>query len=75
MQVYQMWFMNEGINMSIEDLEKVHKKMITYCEKAMNKDGEQIQSSFVKYVDDITAKWYEKETISVLMDKLREIQK
>ena len=51
-----MWFMNEGINMSIEDLEKVHKKMITYCEKAMNKDGEQIQSSFVKYVDDITAK-------------------
>ena len=56
MQVYQMWFMNEGINMSIEDLEKVHKKMITYCEKAMNKDGEQIQSSFVKYVDDITAK-------------------
>lgn len=42
MQVYQMWFMREGINMSMEDLEKVHKKMITYCEKVVNKDGEQI---------------------------------
>lgn len=56
LQVYQMWFTREGINMSMEDLEKVHKKMITYCEKVMNKDGEQIQSVFVKYVDDVTAK-------------------
>lgn len=56
MQVYQMWFMREGINMSMEDLEKAHKKMITFCEKVVNKDGEQIQSAFVKYVDDVTAK-------------------
>lgn len=56
MQVYQMWFMREGINMSMEDLEKIHKKMISYCEKVVNKDGEQIQSAFVKYVDDVTAK-------------------
>ena len=68
-----MWFMREGINMSMEDLEKIHKKMISYCEKTANKDGERIQSAFVKYVDDITAKRYEK-AISVLMDKLREIQ-
>ena len=27
LQVYQMWFTREGINMSMEDLEKVHKKM------------------------------------------------
>ena len=56
MQVYQMWFMREGINMSMEDLEKVHKKMITYCEKVVNKDGEQIQSAYVKYIDDVIAK-------------------
>lgn len=56
MQVYQMWFMRESINMSMEDLEKIHKKMISYCEKVANKDGEQIQSDFVKYVDDVTAK-------------------
>lgn len=56
MQVYQMWFTREGINMSMEDLEKAHKKMITFCEKIANKDGETIQSGFVKYVDDVTAK-------------------
>ena len=56
LQVYQMWFTREGINMSMEDLEKVHKKMITYCEKVVNKDGEEIKSAFVKYIDDVTAK-------------------
>ena len=56
MQVYQMWFMREGINMSMEDLEKIHKKMISYCEIIANKDGERIQYAFVKYVDDVTAK-------------------
>ena len=56
LQVYQMWFTREGINMSMEDLEKVHKKMLTYCEKVMNKDGEEIKSVFVKYIDDVTAK-------------------
>ena len=55
MQVYQMWFMREGINMSMEDLEKIHKKMISYCEKVVNKDGERIQSAFVRYVDDVIA--------------------
>ena len=54
--VYQLWFTKEGVNLSMEDLEKVHKKMITYCEKVMNKDGEQIQSAYVKYVNDVTAK-------------------
>lgn len=54
--VYQLWFTREGVNLSMEDLEKVHKKMITYCEKVMNKDGEQIQSAYVKYVNDVTAK-------------------
>ena len=56
LQVYQMWFTREGIDMSMEDLEKVHKKMITYCEKVVNKDGEEIKSAFVKYIDDVTAK-------------------
>lgn len=30
--------------------------MISYCEKVANKDGEMIQSGFVKYIDDVTAK-------------------
>lgn len=57
MLLYQMWFTKEGVNMTNDDLEKVHKKMITFCEKQANKDGgETIQSPFIQYVDDVKAK-------------------
>lgn len=56
MLLYQMWFTKEGVNMTNDDLNKVHKKMITFCEKMANKDGETIQSPFIQYVDDIKAK-------------------
>lgn len=57
MMLYQMWFTGEGISMTNEELEKAHKKFISYCEKQANKDGgELIQSPFVKYVDDVKAK-------------------
>jgi hypothetical protein len=54
--VYQLWFQKEGFNMTMADLEKVHKKMITFCEKVANKEDEFIKSPFVRYVDDIKAK-------------------
>lgn len=56
MLLYQMWFTKEGQNMTNDELEKAHKKMITFCEKIANKDGETIQSPFVQYVDDVKAK-------------------
>lgn len=57
MLLYQMWFTKEGQNMTNDDLEKAHKKMITFCEKQANKDGgETIQSPFIQYVDDVKAK-------------------
>lgn len=56
MLLYQMWFTKEGANMTNDDLDKVHKKMITFCEKMANKDGETIQSPFIQYVDDVKAK-------------------
>ena len=56
LEVYQMWFIGEGASLSLEDLEKVHKKMLTFCEKKANKDNEFITSTFVEYVDDIKAK-------------------
>lgn len=56
MLLYQMWFTDEGVNMTNDDLEKVHKRMITFCEKVANKDGKTIQSPFVQYVDDVKAK-------------------
>lgn len=56
LEIYQMWFIDEGAKMSIADLEKIHKRMITYCEKKANKDNELIQSAFVQYIDDVKAK-------------------
>lgn len=56
LEVYQMWFIGEGAKLSIEELEKIHKKMITFCEKKANKDEEFIQSAFVEYIDDVKAK-------------------
>jgi len=57
MLLYQMWFTGEGISMTNDELEKAHKKFITYCEKQANKDGgEMIQSPFVRYIDDVKAK-------------------
>lgn len=56
LEIYQMWFIGEGATLSIDELEKVHKKMLTFCEKKANKDGEFIKSAFVEYVDEVKAK-------------------
>jgi hypothetical protein len=56
LDLYQMWFVGEGASLSISELEKIHKKMITFCEKKANKDKEFIYSAFVEYVDDVKAK-------------------
>lgn len=56
LEVYQMWFLGEGAKLPIDELEKIHKKMITFCEKKANKDSEFIQSAFVEYVDEVKAK-------------------
>lgn len=54
--VIQLWFANEGINMTIEQLEKMFKKQITYCEKLANNDDVMIEDINVIYVDDVKAK-------------------
>ena len=51
-----MWFLGEGASLSIDELEKIHKKMLTFCEKKANKDNEFITSAFVEYIDDVKAK-------------------
>ena len=40
LEIYQMWWINEGQNLTIEELEKIHKKMISFCEKKANSDDE-----------------------------------
>jgi hypothetical protein len=56
LEVYQLWFVHEGSKLSLEELEKAHKKFITFAEKRANKEGETIASPFVEYIDDVKAK-------------------
>lgn len=56
-EVYQMWWINEGQSLPIEELEKIHKKMLTFCEKQANsKDPQHINSAYIKYTEEIKAK-------------------
>ena len=48
--------MKEGNQLPIDELAKIHKKMITYCEKIANKDSEKITSKYVRYVEEVKAK-------------------
>jgi len=56
--ILSMWWSNEGCHLSVEDLNKTCKKMLTYCEKLANdKTNPQfIQSEHVCYEDVVKAK-------------------
>nr|DAN78677.1 MAG TPA: hypothetical protein [Caudoviricetes sp.] len=56
LEVYQMWWINEGQNLTIEELEKIHKKMISFCEKKANSDDEmKIKSKYIRYEEEVKA--------------------
>lgn len=55
MQVLSMWWAKEGCNLSKEELDKIFKKMITFCEKLANKQGEEIIDPGIEYVEDVKA--------------------
>lgn len=54
--IYQMWWINEGQNLTIEELEKIHKKMISFCEKKANSNDEmKIKSKYIRYEEEVKA--------------------
>ena len=57
LEVFQMWWINEGQTLPVEELEKIFKKMITYSEKQANsKEQKHIESQFISYEADVKAK-------------------
>lgn len=56
MPVISMWWSKEGCTLSVEELSKLFKKQITFCEKLANKDGVYIENESVQYIDDVKAK-------------------
>lgn len=56
MQVLSLWWAKEGCRLSEEDLNKVFKKQISFCEKLANsKDSELITDPSVEYIEEVKA--------------------
>lgn len=54
--IITMWWSHEGCKMSIDELAKIFKKQITFCEKQANKEGTFIQDESVEYIDSVKTK-------------------
>lgn len=56
--ILNMWWMGEGCTLTIEELTKKFKPMITYCEKMANDktDPQFIDNPYVRYEDEVKAK-------------------
>lgn len=56
MPIILMWWNQEGCKMTIDELAKMFKKQILFCEKLANKDDVLISHESVEYIDDVKAK-------------------
>lgn len=54
--IISLWWQMEGCRMPVEELSKMFKKQISFCEKIANKDGNLIKNESVNYIDDVKAK-------------------
>lgn len=58
MQIVSTWWAKEGQEMSVEELSKVFKKQLSFCEKLANDEANPvfIKSEHILYEDDVKAK-------------------
>ena len=58
LDILNLWWVNEGCSLSIDELEKKFKSQIAFCEKQANDktDPKTIQSGYISYVDEVKAK-------------------
>lgn len=56
MAILGTWWSKEGCTLTVEELTKMFKKQITFCEKLANKDGIYIEDEGVNYVEDVKAR-------------------
>ena len=56
MAIIGMWWSEEGCTLSTDELSKMFKKQITFCEKLANKDGIYLEDESVDYIDDVKAR-------------------
>jgi len=56
MPILSMWWSKEGCHLSVDELSKMFKKQITFCEKLANKEELYIKDESVEYIEDVKAK-------------------
>lgn len=56
--IFTLWWLNEGKHLSVEELSKLLKKQLTFCEKMANDktNPQLIKSEHINYCDDVKAK-------------------
>ena len=57
LDILNFWWIHEGVNLSLEDLQKKFKSQISFAEKMANaKEPMTIKSDSIRYVDEVKAK-------------------
>ena len=56
MPVISLWWSKEGCTLTVEELAKIFKKQIAFCEKLANKEDIFVSDENVEYVDEVKAK-------------------
>lgn len=54
--IITMWWGKEGCTMTTEEIAKMFKKQITFCEKLANKEDTIIQDESIEYVEEVKAR-------------------
>lgn len=56
MPILSLWWSKEGCTLTVEELAKMFKKQIAFCEKLANKEDIFVRNESVEYVDEVKAK-------------------
>lgn len=54
--IISLWWSKEGCTLTTDELAKIFKKQITFCEKEASKEGNFINDESVEYIEDVKAK-------------------
>lgn len=54
--IVSLWWQREGRTLSVEELSKIFKKQVTFCEKLANKENVFVEGAALEYIDDVKAK-------------------
>ncbi len=56
MPILSLWWSKEGCTLTVEELAKMFKKQITFCEKLANKEDIFVKNESVEYIEEVKAK-------------------